>query len=275
MSKCLKSCFFSAALILATSLHAAAEAKSSADTNAPVIPKEMSTREEALKENSSIDEKAYKKTIQASSAQQANVGSFLKLEDPSPELRNRSWLYNFAFKLQGFTPLGVGQVSDTSLNLQSYGSTVMPSIEFGFLKTAMQNDAWTWNTGLAAHAGYTSQKTNLVTPSGYSFDDARLNSGLISAVWTNRINNFNASNWSALVSPEYGIINYTQTASNNSLANFSQQNEYWGLALGAEYALSKKWGVLSQYSFRQASAAKREFSDLQNNNFEIGTSVVW
>lgn len=263
--------FASLVVFAALTSHAAPKAKPAPVAEQP----ELSTREEALKETSSIDEKAYKKTIQASEAQQANVKSFLNLQDPTPELRDRPWLWSFAFKLQGFQPQGTGRVSNTSFALSSYGSTVMPSIEAGFLLSPVANDRWNWNSGLAAHVGYSAQTTNLITPAGYSFDDARLTSGLVSVVWNNRITNLAASKWSAIIAPEYGIVNYTQTASNNAQANFNQQNEYLGAGFGLEYAFSNKWGVIGQYSYRQASNSKKAQSDLQTNNFELGTSVVW
>src|SRR5207253_9380803 len=121
-----------------------------------------SDREEALNEISSIDEKSYKKTIQASEAQQATVQSFLKLQDPAPELRNRHWLWSFAFKLQSFQPKGTGRVSNTTMALDNYGSGVMPAVEIGFLVNTAQSENWNWATGLAAHAGYTAQKTSLI-----------------------------------------------------------------------------------------------------------------
>ena len=247
-----------------------------ASKKTPVVsPPELSTREEALKETSSIDEKSYKKTIQASEAQQANVKSFLNLQDPTPELRDRPWLWSFALKMQSFQPQGLGRVSNTTFELSDYGNTVMPSVQVGFLVTPLRNDIWNWDSGLAGHVGYSAQTTNLITPSGYSFDDARLTSGLVSLVWNNRITNLRASKWSAIVAPEFGIVNYTQTATNNAQANFNQQNEYLGAGLGLEYAFSKKWGAVVQYSYRQASGSKKAQTDLQTNNFEVGTSVVW
>jgi hypothetical protein len=265
--------YFVTTLMALTALSATAAPK--ARKEAPAPAPEVSTRQEALKENSSIDEKAYKKTIQASEAQQADVQSFLKLQDPTPELRNRPWLWSFAFKLQSFQPQGTGRAANTNFALENYGTTVMPSIEFGFLLNPVENKKWNWGSGAAVHVGYTAQQTSLVTPSGYAFDDARLNSGLLSLVWNNRIHTTTLPNWTALINPEYGVVNYTQTSAKNSQANFNQQNNYWGTAIGVEYAMSKKWGVLGQYSYREASAGKSEVTDLQNSNFEIGTSVVW
>jgi hypothetical protein len=264
--------FVSMMLILSTSVGMAAP---KSRKPAPSPTPELSVRQEALKENSSIDEKAYKKTIQASEAQQADVQSFLKLDDPTPELRNRPWFWTFAFKLQSFKPMGTGHVSNSNFALDSYGTGVMPSIDLGFLVDTVQNENVAWGTGLGVHAGYTTQKTNLVTPSGFSFDDARLSSSLLSAVWNNRFKTSRLPRWTALVNPEYGAVNYTQTATNNTQANFAQQNNYWGAAVGVEYAVSKKWGVLGQYAYRHASAARSDESNLQQNNLEIGTSVIW
>lgn len=236
---------------------------------------ELSPRELAIQENSSIDQKAYKKTIQASEAQQADVQSFLKLQDPTPELRNRPWLWILAFKLQSFKPLGIGQVSNATFALADYGSSIMPSIEVGFLLNALKKQGLLWSSGLATHFGYLTQKTQLLTPSGYNFDDARLNTGLLSLVWINRLNIEQAPKWSLLASPEVGLVNYTQTAINSTLANFTQQNTFFGLGIGLEYAVSKKWGVVGQYSYRQRDSARSTTTDLQKNNFEIGTSVIW
>ncbi len=236
---------------------------------------ELSPRELAIQENSSIDQKAYKKTIQASDAQQANVQSFLKLQDPAPELRNRPWLWTFAFKLQSFKPLGTGRVSSATFALEDYGASTMPSIEVGFLLNALKKQNVSWSSGLAAHIGYLTQKTQLVTPNGYNFDDARLNTGLLSLIWNNRLALEQAPKWSFLASPEFGLVNYTQTAIKSTLANFTQQNSFFGLGVGLEYAVSKKWGVVGPYSYRQSAPARSATTDLQKNNFEIGTSVIW
>ncbi|MBK9323677.1 MAG: hypothetical protein IPM97_12160 [Bdellovibrionaceae bacterium] len=236
---------------------------------------EISPRELAIRENSSIDQKAYKKTIQASEAQQANVQSFLKLQDPAPELRRRAWLWTFALKLQSFKPLGTGRVSNATFSLEDYGPSLMPSLEFGFLSKPLLKQSFSWFTGLATHVGYMTQKTQLVTPSGYSFDNAHLNSGLLSLIWSNRFNIVQSPSWSVLANPEFGVVNYTQTATKSTLANFTQQSTFWGLGLGVEYALSKKWGLVGLYSYRQRDSVRSSATDLQKSNFEIGTSVIW
>ena len=98
----------------------------------------LSPRELAIQENSSIDQRAYKKTIQASEAQPANVQGLLKLQDPTPELRNRPWLWTFVFKLQSFIPLGKGRVSNATYAHEDYGANMMPSSEVGFLINAAE-----------------------------------------------------------------------------------------------------------------------------------------
>lgn len=238
-------------------------------------PREVSTREEAVKENQSINVKAYKKTIQASEAQQANVSSFLKLQDPTPELRNRSWLWTFAFKMQGLEPLGIGKVSDLNFDLQSYGTSIMPSLEFGFLVNTVDAKYLDWSSGFSAHAGYMSQRTDLVTPNGFTYNDTRLTTTLASLVWTNRLKLHAAPKVSFLLNPEIGYVNYTQTSIESSLANFSQQNNYWGLGVGAEYSFTRKWAVLTQYCYRDANAKNAAISNVQKNNVEIGTQVTW
>jgi opacity protein-like surface antigen len=265
--------YFVSAVLLTSSLTAVAAPKSTKKAPAPAA--EISLREEAVKENKSIDEKAYKKTIQASEAQQANVSSFLKLQDPTPELRNRPWLWTFAFKMQNLQPLGVGKVATYDFDLDAYGNGVMPSLDFGFVYEAIQGARASWLTGLSAHAGYMSQKTDLVAPNGFTFSDTRLTTTLLSAVWNNRVKPSFAPKVSFLLSPEIGFVNYTQTNNNSTLANFSQQNNFWGVGVGAEYAFTPKWALVAQYSYRDAEAKKAETSNLQKNNVEIGTQVTW
>jgi hypothetical protein len=235
----------------------------------------LSIREEALRENSTVDTKAYRKSIQASEAQQANVESFLKLEDPAIELRDRPWLWLFSFKVESLKPEGSGHVADTRYPLNTYGAGVMPSIDFGMLYNAFEKSSLHWTTGLGAHAGIMSQTTEVHSSSGYVYKDARLNTTVVSGVWHNRISLQSAPKWTALVNPEYGVINYTQSSVSSSLANFSQQNSFWGLGLGAEYAVSRKWNLAAQFMHRTASAGDVAVSDIQNDNLEIGTTVVW
>ncbi len=242
---------------------------------AATTPAESSTRAMAVKENKSLDEKSYKKAIQASESQQANVSSFLKLQDPTPELRDRPWLYTFAFKIQSLQPLGTGTVGDLAFALDSYGTGLMPSLEFGFLINAIDGQKLSWASGLAAQAGYMVQKTDLVTPTGYQYKDTRLTTTLVSALWNNRFKPSFAPNLSFLLNPEIGFVNYTQTNTESSLANFNQQNNFWGVGLGAEYFFTHKWAVLAQYNYREANAKNLETSDLQKNNLEIGTQVAW
>lgn len=253
--------FFVSAVLLITSLTAAAA--------------ETSLRDEAIKENQALDAKAYKKTIQASEAQSANVSSFLKLQDPTPELRNRPWLWSFAFKLQSLQPQGIGKMTGMDFDLDNYGTSIMPSMEFGFLVDTIERDSVSWATGLGVYGGYMSQKTNLITPNGYQYQDTRLTTTLVSAVWNNRIKPGFAPKMNFLLNPEYGFVSYTQTSTESSLANFSQQNNFWGIGAGAEYFFNNKWAVVAQYVYRDANASNEETSNVQKNNLEIGTQVTW
>ncbi|MBS1971099.1 MAG: outer membrane beta-barrel protein [Bdellovibrionales bacterium] len=267
--------FIVTSVVFASSLTVFAAPKSSTKVKAPAAEEQASIRAEAVKETESLDTKAYKKTIQASEAQQANVSTFLKLQDPAPELRNRPWLWTFAFKLQSMQPLGTGTVASYNFDLDSYGTGVMPSLEFGFLVNTVEGSKATWASGLSAHAGYMSQKTDLVAPNGYNFKDSRLTTTLVSAVWNNRIKTGFAPKVAFLFNPEIGFVNYTQTNNSSTLANFSQQNNFWGVGVGAEYSFTPKWALLAQYSYRDAEAKKAETSNLQKNNVEIGTQVTW
>lgn len=235
----------------------------------------VSVRAIAEQENRSIDEKAYKKTIQASEAQQANVSSFLKLQDPTPELRDRPWFWTFAFKMQNLRPMGTGAVANYVFDLDSYGPGMMPSLEYGFLVNAVEGQQLSWATGLSAHAGYMMQKTDLVAPSGYVFADTRLATTLVSVVWGNRFKPGFAPKWSLLVNPEIGFVNYTQTSLNSALTNFSQQNRFLGMGLGLEYSFTHKFALMAQYSYRNADTKNAKSSNLQKNNLEVGTQITW
>lgn len=264
--------YFLSAVLLLSSLNVAAapKAKKAKTPEAPV-----SVRTLAEQENRSIDVKAYKKTIQASEAQQANVSSFLKLQDPTPELRNRPWFWTFAFKMQSLRPLGTGKVANYAFDLQDYGPTLMPSLEYGLLVNAMEGAKVSWATGLSAHVGYMAQKTDLVAPSGFIFNDTRLTTTLVSAVWGNRFKPGFAPKVNFLLNPEIGFVNYTQTSIDSSLTNFSQQNNFLGLGTGIEYSFTRKMAMLAQYSYREATAKNAQASDLQKHNLEIGTQITW
>lgn len=244
-------------------------------SNLTVAAPTTSLRQEALKENQFLDKKAYKKTIQASEAQQANVSTFLKLQDPTPELRNRPWLWSFAFKLQSLQPLGSAQVTGLNFDLHSYGASVMPSLGFGFLLNPVAFKNFDWSTGLSAQTGYMSQKTNLVTPHGFTYEDTRLTTTLTSLSWAHRLKFQNLPEIQFSLNPEFGFVSYTQTHIESPTANFSKQNRFWGVGLGVEYALTRKWGLLAQYSYRTASAKDASTSNIQKNNLEIGTLVTW
>ncbi|MGZ3795609.1 MAG: hypothetical protein ACXVB1_04555 [Pseudobdellovibrionaceae bacterium] len=234
----------------------------------------LSLRALAVKENKSIDAKAYRKTIRASETQQANVASFLKLQDPAPELRDRPWLYTFALKFQNLQPLGRGKISDLTYNLDSYGTGLMPSLEFGFLVELMENSKVSWASGLSGHVGYMAQRIDLITPNGYQFKNTRLITSLMSAVWKHRMRPSFAPKMNFLLNPEIGFVNYVQSNMESSLANFTQQNNFWGLGLGAEYSFTPKLTLLVQYSYREALSIEK-ISSLQKDNLEIGTQVTW
>lgn len=261
----------SISLLAATPLLAVAAPASSASSSSTA----RSIREEAVRENSTINEKTYRKTIRASEAQDANVESFLKLEDPSLELRNRAWLWTFEFKVQTFAPIGTARVATSRFDLSGYGESLLPSIELGAMIEVMDRPSVRWSSGLAAYAGIASQTTALRSSTGFVYQDARLNTTVLSGVWNNRLSSPKAPNWTALVNPEIGAINYTQTAPNSSFANFSQQNGFWGLGLGVEYAVNEKWGIVGEYRRRTANAENIAQTNIPTNNFEIGTSVVW
>jgi opacity protein-like surface antigen len=77
------------------------------------------------------------------------------------------------------------------------------------------------------------------------------------------------------LNPEIGFVSYTQTSAESSVANFAQQNNFWGLGFGAEYSFTRKWAVLAQFSYRNADAKNLEISNLQKNNLDIGTNITW
>lgn len=255
-------------------LSAAGASSWAASSTKKVSTPEMSVRDEAILENESIDQKAYKKTIRASEAQQANVSSFLKLKDPTPELQQRSWLWDMGFKLQTLKPSGYARVEDLGVNLDSYGSGLMPSLDLGILVPMTPQAATQWSTGPGVSAGYMTQKTTLVSPSGYQFSDTRLSTSLLSLVWKNQFRDTSHPRWSYLVNPAFGEISYSQGNPQSSLANFTQHSGFFGLGLGVDYSVSRQWGLLAEYDYRDISGAAQGLQ-IQKDNFEIGTTVTW
>lgn len=209
------------------------------------------------------------------SATDAQVASaMLSLKDPRPEIITRTWLYFAGFTAQSFQARGsITTDSVGRMDLSQNSSTFMPGLVVGIMSPAMPYSSTQWRLGLRADASFASQNTSITFPSGYTVSDARLNSTLLSVGPTFSLQ-WQSLPWVALtLTPQYGNIIYTQTASND-FAQFSKQSPYLAWNYGVDFQVAKSWSVFTEYSQRKLLDSKQEIA-LQNDNFELGTKVTW
>lgn len=232
---------------------------------APASPAET-LKQKALAE-SKID------GLTKSTATDAQVSGMLTLKDPRPEVVTRSWNYFAALSGQSFQAQGVAQKSGSgSFDLSKNNPTFMPGLEIGVISHSLQTNTLLWRMGLRAKASLASQESNIALNSGFSIDDARLNTTLLSAgalvaVQWERIN------WMALtISPQFGSLNYTQTSSND-FAAFSKQASFQSLGLGLDFVLNNKWSLFTEWT--QKNLKETSEIALQKDNFELGTRITW
>ncbi len=209
----------------------------------------------------------------ASRASETQVTGMLKLQDPRPEIVNRSWVYFAGFSAQSFQANGRGQNSSgASFNLSENSSTLMPGVELGFLSAPYRQETWGLQGGLRLRASFASQSSPQVLRSGYRVDDARLNSTLWSGGILLRLTSAYAARWSFTVSPQYGVASYTQSSSNDYV-DFSQSFAFDSMGYGVDYAFTKTWSLFTEWT--QRNARNPGSLALQSDNLELGAKVQW
>ncbi|NUN05505.1 MAG: hypothetical protein HUU57_07070 [Bdellovibrio sp.] len=223
-------------------------------------------RDQALAENTHLG-------VASTSATDAQVPGMLKLQDPRPEIITRSWRYFAGLSAQTFQSSGQADKEGLStFDLGKNSSTVMPGFEFGVLSKKIALQDFNWSFGVRGKAQFASQSTDVKLSSGYTIDDARLNTTVLAAgplflvQWT-------GLPWlSATLSPQFGTVNYTQTGASD-FASFSKSATFDALGLGLDVAISPTWSLFTEWT--QKNLQNDNEIALQKDNFEIGTKIVW
>lgn len=243
---------------------AASSATSSSSTT-------LSLRDQAIAENQT-------EGMTQKSATDAQVPSgMLTLKDPRPEVITRTWKLFAGLKAQNFQPRGSVSTDEVgTFDLGANDSTFMPGLVLGVMSPEMKSEytgaVW-FRYGLRGDAAFSSQKTNVTFPSGYTVNDNRLNTTLF-AVGPAFSLQASRLSWLAFTfAPQYGTLNYTQTSS-NEYARFSKQTAYMALNYGLDFQIGNKWSVFTEYSQRSLRDSHQEIA-IQKDNFELGTKVSW
>lgn len=255
--------FFFAGLIFTTAL--AHAATSSSNTT-------LSLREQASAETR-VEGQLQKSATDAQLNPELASG-MLSLKDPRPEIITRTWQYFAGLTVQSFTPQGeVTTESAGTFDLGKNGSTFMPGLAAGFLSPEMKTKSLLWRIGLRGNAALSSQSISVTFPTGYTVNDARLNTTLFAFGPTLSLQ-WDRLQWLAFTfTPQYGTVNYTQTSAND-FAHFSKQTGYMGLNFGLDFQFTKQWSIFTEYSQRSLRDSHQELA-LQRDNFELGTKVTW
>jgi hypothetical protein len=207
------------------------------------------------------------------SATTARTEGMLSLKDPRPEVITRSWKYSFGFTLQNFQPEGSVK-SDLvgTFDLGNAAQTILPAIELGALSPLLTTGPLKWRLGGKGKFAYSSQKNDVILPSGYAPDDTRLNTSMASVGPAFTVQGDRLS-WLALTGNYlFGDLNYTQTSSSD-MATFSKHAGFTSLGLGLQFQLTKSWALSTEWSERKIRSD--ETIALQRNNFELGTNITW
>ncbi|HEY1078586.1 MAG TPA: hypothetical protein VGE46_00745 [Bdellovibrio sp.] len=227
---------------------------------------EISLRDQALAETKSTG-------IERASATDAQVPGMLKLQDPRPQIITRSWSYFAGFSAQTFQSAGQAKKDGVNtFDLDKNSGTVMPGFELGVLSRNFELQDFTWRFGVRGKAHFASQATDIKLSSGYTIDDARLNTTLFAA-GPLFMAQWHRLPWlSATLSPQFGTLNYTQNSA-NEFATFSKSATFEALGLGLDVALNPQWSVFTEWT--QRNLKNENEIALQKDNFEIGTKIVW
>ena len=208
------------------------------------------------------------------SATDAQTTGMLKLKDPRPEIITRSWQYFAGLTAQNFQAQGVVTTDSAAVfDLSKSGETFMPGLTVGVMGPEWNLKSVLISLGGRADGQFSSQSVSAVLPSGYTVDDARLNTTLLSIGPVLGLRHDNLRWLSLTFSPQFGTLNYTQTSSND-YAHFSKTASYLAMNYALDFRLTQKWSIFTEWSQREIRDSHQELA-LQKDNFELGTKVTW
>lgn len=200
---------------------------------------------------------------------------FLKLEAPQSSSFFSNSQYWVSMKVQSFQPEGLIAIPSLgTLNLSKTSSTLMPSLEMGFQKKLDAETVAPIKIGFSAELGYASQSNALSLNSGTAISDPHLttflfNSGLYLS-WSPTTYPL----FEFFVSPQLGVVSYHQNSANDA-ANFSEQNSFNQLSLGAHYLLAKNKQLTAIYMQKSLNSSNDNAANIQHRNAQLGVRFLW
>lgn len=243
-------------------------AKSTPKTAAPA-PQEQNLLNEARRETSIEGVK----TSKASDAQLTDSG-LLYLKDPGLTAIASKWSWLLGIRAQKFAPQGQPTMGNgQAFSLDTVGSGYLPIVDFGLQRELLSTQDVTWKLGLRAEGGYNSQQTSVVFPTGVRPDSSRLTTSFVGGLITGSAQLKAHPQWEFEGGLGAGVVNYTQSSSNDS-ANFAVQGSYRTLLVGLVYNLSKNWALSLEEENRSLSSSSSDIK-LQADNLSLGTRILW
>lgn len=260
-------------ILLASSLNVfgASTTKKAKRSAATTQATPVSLREKALSE--SIPEPASKSSAKAAVTDAQVNSSYLRLEDPRPKIITRNHKYNLGLQLTRWTPQGEAVLpAGTTMNLATTGSTVMPTVSFGFLRELHFTSQYLLNWGGAVAGAYSSQAANFTLPSGYKIEGSRLNTTIVKLLLPLQAKTADLKDLALTLTPQVGALNYTQ-AGVDSLANFSKQTTFTGLGLEIAYNVDPNVALTLETISNQELGSQN--IKVQSRQINLGTQVIW
>lgn len=235
----------------------------------PPPPQEQNLLQEARREASFEGVK----TSKASDAQLGDSG-LLYLKDPGLTSVASKWSWLLGVRLQKFAPQGQANMGNgQSFSLDTTASSYLPLLDLGLQREITSTQDLTWKLGLRAEGGYTSQKTEVVFPTGARPDSTRLATTILGGLLTGSAQLNAHPEWEFEAGVGTGVVSYTQSSSNDS-ANFAEQGNYRALLAGVLYYPRPNWAITLEGENRSLASGGNGIK-LQSDNISIGTRILW
>lgn len=206
-------------------------------------------------------------------ASDAQVSGVLSLKDPKKEVQTREWNYILGIKAQAFQPRGIvkNDLGET-FNLNSRGTTFMPTLELGAQTSAWNLGAVNLKVVGSGDISYANQQTSVSLASGFRISETYLNVIEMSGGLGLQLSWQELNSLFAEFEYRIGELNYTQ-ASTNDFANFSEAGQIQKLSTRLLWQVGNSLHLslgLSQNEILNNSAI-----DVETTRYDIGTRFIW
>ncbi|PIS10215.1 MAG: hypothetical protein COT73_10525 [Bdellovibrio sp. CG10_big_fil_rev_8_21_14_0_10_47_8] len=239
-------------------------------TSASVTPMRDRAQQE-LKNTPSSETKA--SDVSGALSHEKSEG-ILRLEDPFEKIPLRNFQWGLGVHLQPYQPRGrITNESFSSQELETTGSTLMPSISLGALYGLAQTDIGFFQGGLEGEVGFMSQKNTVTTITNKSVD-GQLNSSLTEARALVRWGKHWTSRWHGRLGAGVGKLSITQS-SDNSLARWSKDTTFNSYLVGVDYQLNRSWLAQMNYRTYQKGLGSGDSIQVPTSQLDFGAQVVW